>query len=198
MKKSKKTAESSNATRMQQEFQRVEASATASNRNRRTGPTRDSFASTKSDSVDGSFTVSSEAASSETSQSKFKESRGETNVIDPSNDQDCRRPSQAQIYATPPSHLETSKPRPVQTWGQDHSDSDDDFPGSLFEALNAENSSNAGNGRGKASPEKPFSRISTSQDSQMQRFKQPPQITNTQHASVSFSLNDIMECVEIV
>jgi hypothetical protein len=195
MKKSKKTAESSSATRMLQEFQRVEASATASSRNRRTGVTRDSFTSTKSGSVDGSGIVASEAASSGTSLTKFNESRRETIIMAPSNG---RRPGQAQTYETPPPHLGTSKRRLVQTWSQDHSDSDDDFPGSLFEALKAEHSSNAGNEKGEASSEKRLSTTSILQDSQTERFKQPSQITSAQYASVSFSLNDIMECVEIV
>jgi hypothetical protein len=198
MKKSKKTAESSSATRMLQEFQRVEASATASSRNRRTGVTRDSFTSTKSGSVDGSGIVASEAASSGTSLTKFKESRQETTIMAPSNDHDGRRPWQAQTYETSPPHLGTSKSRLVQTKSPDHSDSDDDFPGSLFEALKAELSSNAGNERGEESPEKHLSTISRRQDSQTQRFKHPSQITSAQYASVSFSLNDIMECVEIV
>lgn len=199
MKKPKKTAESSSATRILQEFQRVEVTlATASSRNRRTGATRDSFTSTKSDSVAGNGIGALEATSSGTSSSKFKASRRETIIMAASNDHEGRRPWQAQTYETPPPHLGTSMPRLVQTWSQDHSDSDDDFPGSLLKVLKAEHSSNSGNERGKASLEKHLSRIPIPQDSQTQRFKQPSQITSTQYASVSFSLNDIMECVEIV
>ena len=198
MKKTKTSSPKSAAPFVQQGTQRHEPSAPGSwdsSRKRSMELMRDSFTSTTL-----AMTVPDEGARSEAALSK--------------NSHFANKSAQEKVNGMPNERIEGVYSRREQVCRSqslrsdiakrvsggigigDDSDTDEDFPDSLCEALRTDQL-RRGQGDGRKLGRGP-STASILQDHQTQRSQQSPNNMNPASPTFSFSLNDIMECVEIV